>query len=176
MKITKWMIFAAANGQLGKFFVWSKQTIVFWSKKRMIVYWRSKTDDLKRPIAYKFLSRQIGWTTDQFSKTTKSFWMVLRKEKFTFSDRLQWCWWRELVTSTSIKTSSTSFELKISEIQQNLYQELIRRFVPNKKEGKFIHRIKKIHRKINWEIERCPAAGVAVSQIIFQVTFFTGIF
>ena len=65
---------------------------------------------------------------------------------------------------------------KIFEIQQNLYQELIRRFVPNKKEGKFLHRIKKLHRKINWEIERCPAAGVAVSQIIFQVTCFTWIF
>ena len=75
MKITKLMFLAAANGQLGEFFVRSKHTIE---------NWRSKTSDFFLYFFNDFFSRQIGWKTDQFSKATKSFWMVFRKEKFTF--------------------------------------------------------------------------------------------
>ena len=77
---------------------------------------------------------------------------------------------RDTIFTSKCRADSTVTYLFVNprETSLSLWLELIRRFVPNKKEGKFIHRIKKLHQKINWEIDRCPSAGVAVSERLFS--------
>ena len=69
MKITKWMILAAANGQLGKcFFVFSRleiRTIWLYDRlliiKTIIVYWRSNATDI---FVYEIFFKQTDWMKD----------------------------------------------------------------------------------------------------------------
>ena len=131
----------------------------------IIENWRSKTTDR----LWNFLADRLDERLINFQRLPKVFGWYSGKRNSHFrighidvGDR---SWWQKPTLSPHQRYSRNKFR---NSNQQNLYQELIRRFVPNKKEGKFIHRIKKLHRKINWEIERCPAAGVAVSQINFS--------